>query len=134
MLASYRFKFNCAYISLSSPRRERYYISIIVLIFFRLLFKRLKLLVYLSIDSISVFPIAISSAFNRVAISISFSTSSYYCNSLYLPIIFNSPSYSRAGIAAVGAVYYPGILIITSLVTASTTIRALGRSNSNSLS
>ena len=127
MLASYRFKFNCAYISSSSPRRERYYISIVVLILFRLLFKRLKLLVYLSIDSTSVFPTAISSAFNRVAISISFGTSSYYCDSLYLPVaVFNSPGYSRAGIAAAGAVYCPGILIITGLVTASATVRALG--------
>ena len=88
----------------------------------------------MSIDSIIVFPIAISSTFNRVVISISFSASSYYCNSLYLPIVFNSPGYSRAGAAAAGAVYYPGILIITSLVAASTTIRALGYSNLNSLS
>ena len=116
------------------PRRERYYISIIILILFRLLFKRLKLLVYLSIDSISVFPIAISSAFNRVVISISFSTSSYYYNSLYLPIVFNSPSYSKASTVAAGAVYYLGILIITSVVIIGTTIRALGQSNLNSLS
>ena len=115
------------------PRRERYYISIIILILFRLLFKRLKLLVYLSIDSIIIFPIAISNTFNRVVISISFSASSYYYNSLYLPIVFNSPSYSRASAVAAGAIYYPGILIITGLVTASATIRALGQSNLNSL-